>query len=411
MKKNTESGNLKWIRGEFERRLAVLRYSEVAIKQHMRIFGWIVDFQEGYGEENYTKETGLRFIAEYRLQANHVPAMFKYSCKVVRRMDEILEGKQFSPRFCEAKQDCPPHFSGCFGKYIESLEKRGLCKSTIAMHRRNALKLLCRLGDGIRSMENFSAAYLYGVFARYEWPSVTLDSAKSLLAFLFDTGITQTDLSACVPKQRRPMPLPSVYTGEEIAKLLSSIDRTTGIGKRDYAIIILAANVGLRSSDIVNLSFKDIDRNTKTIRITQVKTLRTITLVMNNEVEEAITDYIQNGRPQTSSDKIFIGSQAPYMPLGASAGYVIAQRRFNLAGIAAQGRRRGTHALRMSFATALVRKGVPYSVVKEALGHEDPESAKHYVRVDARRLRACALEVPKPAGAFAIVLNDLEGAL
>ena len=411
MEKNTENGNLNWIQEEFGRRLTVMRYSKVSVKQHMRILGWIADFQGGYGEENYTKEVGQRFIAEYRLQTNHVPALYKYACKVVRRMDEIIEGKLFTPRFCETRQDCPLRFSSYFDKYIESLEKRGLRKSTIAMHRRNAGKLLYRVGETVSLLENLSADSLYRIFAQHEWPSVTLDSAKSLLAFLFDNGITKTDLSACVPKMRRPMPLPSVYTGEEVARLLSSIDRTTGIGKRDYAIIILAAHTGLRSSDIVNLSFKDIDRNTKTIVIAQVKTLRPITLVMNDDVDKAISDYIQNGRPETLSDKIFIGSQAPYMPLGASAAYVITQRRFNLAGIAAQGRRRGTHALRMSFATALVRKGVPYAVVKEALGHEDPESAKHYVRVDARRLRACALDVPKPSGAFAVLLNDLEGAL
>jgi len=75
---------------------------------------------------------------------------------------------------------------------------------------------------------------------------------------LFDNGITKTDLSACVPKLRRHEPLPSVYTGDEVARLLLSVDRTTDIGKRDYAIIILAAHLGLRSSDIVNLSFKRV---------------------------------------------------------------------------------------------------------------------------------------------------------
>ena len=408
MKKVTESGNLTWIREEIERRLIVMRYSESSVRHHMRIFDWIKNFQEGYGEKNYTKETGQRFITEYQLQANHTPAMFNYACKVVRRMDEILEGKQFTPGFCKPKQNCPLRFSSCFNKYIESLEKRGFSKSTITTRSRYAGRLLERLGGTVSSLENLSAADLYGIFTQYQWPFVTFPTAKSLLVFLFENGITKADLSVCVPKPRRPEPLPSVYTGEEVARLLSSVDRTTGTGKRDYAIIILAAHLGLRSSDIVNLSFKDIDRKAKTIGITQVKTSRPITLVMNGDVDEAINDYIQNGRPQSSSDKIFIRSKAPYVPLGARTGYAIVCRYFSLAGIVAQGRRRGTHALRTSFATALVRKGVPYAVVKEALGHEDPESAKYYDRVDARRLRACALDVPKPTGTFALLLNDLE---
>jgi site-specific recombinase XerD len=67
--------------------------------------------------------------------------------------------------------------------------------------------------------------------------------------------------------------------------------------------------------------------------------------------------------------------------------------------------------LRASYATSLINKGIPYAIVKEALGHDDPESTKHYVRVDIRRLRICALDVPKPSGAFAVMLGDLEGSL
>jgi integrase len=409
MKNNTESGNLGWIREELERRLIVMRYSKAAVGQYMLVFGWIKDFQEGYGEENYSKEAGQRFISEYQLHLNHTPARFKCARTVVRRMDEILENKLFAPRFCEAKQNCPLCFSKWFDKYIESLEKHGYRKSTVAIRMRNAARLLNRLRGAVSSLEDLTAADLYGIFTQYEWTSVTRDSTKNLLLFLFENGVTKSDLSACVPKLRRPQPLPSVYTGKEVARLLSSVDRTTDIGKRDYAIIILAAHLGLRSSDIVNLSFRDIDIKTKTIGITQVKTLRPITLVMNNDVEEAINDYIRNGRPETSSDKIFINSRAPYAPLGASAGYEIARRHFSRAGIEEQGRRKGTRALHASFTSALIRNGVPYAVVQEAMGHEDPESAKYYVRVDVSRLRACALDVPKPAGFFAVLLNDSEG--
>jgi len=411
MKESIKSGNLIWIREELERRLIIMRYGKVSVRQHIRVFDWIKDFHEGYGEKNYTKEVGQRFILEYQLQANHAPTMFKSACKIVRRIEEILEGKLFVPRLYEAKRNCPPYFSKWFNEYIESLVKRGFSKSTITTRSRYAGQLLDRLRNTVSSLENLTAADLYSIFPQYEWPLVTLASVKSLLVFLFENGVTKTDLSVCVPKPRRPEPLPSIYTGEEVAKLLSSVDRKNGTGKRDYAIIMLAAHLGLRSSDIVNLSFKDIDSTMKTIEIIQIKTGRPISLVMNSEVEEAINDYIQNGRPQTSSCKIFINSRAPYIPLRAASGYAIVCRYFNLSGIPAQGRRRGAHTLRTSFATALVRKGVPYTVVKEALGHEDPESAKYYVRVDVKRLKACAVDIPKPSGTFAVLLNDLGGAL
>jgi integrase len=230
-------------------------------------------------------------------------------------------------------------------------------------------------------------------------------TARGFLSFLFENGVTKANLSVCVPRPARPRALPSIYSGDEVKRLLSSADRASASGKRDYAVLLLASHLGMRSSDIAGLSFKDIDCTAKTIKIIQAKTARPLTLVMNGEAEEAIADYIRNGRPHSPSDRIFLGSRAPYSPITAACGYAIARRHFDRAGIAAQGRRRGAHALRASYATALVAKGVPYTVVKEALGHEDRESAKYYVRIDVRRLRMCALDVPKPAGAFAVMLE------
>lgn len=411
MKQNKGVGNLSRIRSELERRLIVMRYSKVSIGAHMRIFGWVEEFLEGYAEKDYSKEAGQRFLAEYSLQSHHAPSQFKTSRTVVRRMDEILENKLFVPCFRKPSPECLPRFADWYNQYIKQLTKRGFRESTAANHKRNVVKLLKRLPNTVESLEKLTAPNLYHVFTQYEWPSGGYVAARGFLTFLFESHVTKADLSVCVPKPSRPQPLPSIYSGDEVSRLLSSVNRATGLGKRDYAILMLATHLGLRSSDIVNLSFKDIDPVAKTIEIVQVKTLRPLTLVMNDDVEEAIHDYVQNGRPQSSSEKIFLGSQAPYAPLVAGTGYAIAHRHFHRAGIAPQGRRQGTHALRMSYATALVGKGVPYVIVQEALGHDDPESAKYYVRVDVRRLRTCALDVPKPTGAFAVMLGDLEGML
>jgi site-specific recombinase XerD len=171
---------------------------------------------------------------------------------------------------------------------------------------------------------------------------------------------------------------------------------------------MLASRLGLRSSDIVNLTEDNIDLKAKTISIVQVKTSAPQKLVMNDEVKDALFDYIDNGRPQSESLQLFLHSKAPFLPIKAATCFAITKKYFDLAGISAQGRRQGPHALRASYASALVAKGVPYSVVQKALGHEDIESSKHYVRTDANRLRNCALDVPKPTGAFAAVIGDLE---
>jgi integrase/recombinase XerD len=416
MKQKIVNGNLDKLEKELERRLIVMRYSKVATNVYIRIFGWVEDYLDGYGETDYSKELGQRFLTEYRLQSIHSPSQFKNARTVIRRMDEILENKLFTPCFRKSKSECPSRFTGSRDKYLESLAKRGYRITTINSQKMYTGRFLARLPETVLSLEELAAADLYDILTKYEWPSVGLGTARGFLSFLFENGVTKINLSNCVPRPRRPHPLPSVYSGAEVKRLLSSVDRTGSKGKRDYAILILAAYLGLRSSDIVNLSFGDIDRAAKTIRIIQTKTSRPLTLVMNNETEEAITDYIRDGRPQSSSGRIFLSSQAPFEPLTAGAGYAVALKYFNLSGIQAQGRRRGTHALRASYATALVAKGVPYAAVQKALGHEDQESAKYYVRLDVRRLRMCALDVPKPIGAFALMLEpkvraDLEGAL
>jgi len=411
MKQNKDIGNLSRIKTELERRLIVMRYSNVTAGAYMRIFGWVEDFLKGYGETSYSKEMGKRFILEYSLQSKHTPSQFKHARTLIRRLDEIMENKLFTPCFRKSQMECPARFINWRDKYLAHLEKRGYRESTITSRKMYAGRLLARIPDTVLPLEELIAVDMYQVFTQYEWPSVGFVTARSLLAFLFDCGVTKTDLTPCVPNPARPRTLPSVYSGDEVARLLSSVERTTSLGKRDYAILILAAHLGLRSSDIVNLAFKDIDYTAKTIQVLQVKTARALKLVMNSDVEEALTDNIQNGRTLSSSEKIFLGSQAPYSPLTAGSGYAVAHKYFNLAGIASQGRKRGTHALRASYATALVAGGIPYAVVQEALGHEDPESAKYYVRVDIRRLKICALNVPKPTGAFAVMLGDLEGVL
>ena len=408
--KSNNRDNLNRLKTELERRLIAMRYSNSCTRNYLRIFKWLENFLKGHEESNYSASWGERFISEYML-LGYPATMYKKARTLVRRLNEILENKLFAPRFREDKTECPPHFEQYLDEYLCILEKRGLRESTIRGRKSYVGKLLSRIPTTVKSLEKITATDLCSVFVDYSWPLPGFLAARDFLGCLYKSGITKTDFSICVPNPRRPRPLPSVYSEDEVTKLLFSIDRSTALGKRDYAILMLASHMGLRSSDIVNLSSMDINYDAKTIDIIQVKTLNPITLVMNKDIEDAITDYIRHGRPKSSRDKIFLNHRAPYSPLSAASGHAIAHRHFTRSGIAALGRRRGTQALRASYATALVAKGVPYVVVQEALGHDDPESAKYYAQIDIRRLRSCALDVPKPSGSFAAILNDLEGGL
>ena len=410
-KQGIEASNINQIRKELEHRLLVLRYSRHTIANYLHYFGWLQKYLEGYGEKDYSKEAGQRFLTEYTLQAHHSLQCFKQAKIVIHRLNEILDGKPFAPCYREPAPECPPQFSAHYALYCEHMKHLGFAHSTIENHKKCVVRLLRWLVEIIPSLNNLRPADIYGVLTSHAPRTDFMFVARRFLGYLFESKVTNTDLSGCIPKKRKPQPIPSVYSGEEVSQLLSSIDRSTSTGKRDYAILMLAAKLGLRSSDIVNLKLRDIDYEKKTIDIIQIKTSKPLTLVLNTDVKEALDEYIKQGRPLSENDHVFIGAQAPYSSLCVGAAYAIVQRRFERACIPAAGRRRGAHALRMSYATSLVAKGVPYAIVTEALGHDDPESAKYYVRVDIRRLRLCALNVPKPSGALAINLMDLDGRL
>jgi len=412
MTQNETRENISTLKERFSKKLIAYRYSEESYSNYMRVFGWLEDFLSERGETAYTPRLGYFFIAEYRLQSQHNPLAFNKAKILVRRLDEIVSNKPFTLRFENPTAPVPPQFKEWYDKYYEHLKQAGSSKSTLKGHSRYTRRILVGLAKRIPSYDKLTTADLYDFFVNSDnLPAQSHSVARRFFDFLFQNDVTKANLSVCVPHLRLPKPLPSTYTGDEVNRLLAAVERSEPLGKRDYAVLMLASHLGMRSSDIVNLSAGNIDVVRKTISIIQVKTSVPQTLVMNDEVESALFDYINNGRPKSESDKLFLHARAPFMPITAAACFEITRKYFALAGISPQGRRCGPHALRASYATALVTKGVPYSVVQEALGHSDLESSKHYVRTDARRLKNCALDVPKPTGAFAAIIGDLEAVL
>jgi len=214
-------------------------------------------------------------------------------------------------------------------------------------------------------------------------------------------GYNAVDLSAAVPRIRRIQPLPSVYSEEEVQQILNAIDTSTVFGKRDYAIISLAAMHGLRRSDICNIQQKNIDFVRKQIRIIQQKTRTPLVIEMLPTVEKALCSYLGAVKLNSVDDSIFLSARAPFNPLPSKSVYNIAKKYFLAAGINTSGKKRGTHSLRMSLATKLISEDVPYTVIQKILGHENPDSTKHYARIDVGKLRLHALDVPMPSGLFA----------
>lgn len=223
-----------------------------------------------------------------------------------------------------------------------------------------------------------------------------LSALRSFLRFVESKNLTVLCLSAALPSSSgRKTEVVSTLTSEEEQKLLDCVDRNTPLGKRNYAMLLLALRTGLRSIDIVNLKLKEIHWKSNTIDIVQEKTDAPLVLPLLTDIGNAIADYILNGRPDSQEPYVFLRAQAPHRRLsGGSACYGISSKMMKEAGIR-QGMndRRGFHCLRHSVAARLLSEETPLPIISNILGHRDKESTKIYLSTDLAHLRTCALNL------------------
>ena len=189
---------------------------------------------------------------------------------------------------------------------------------------------------------------------------------------------------------------PHLWTVDEIRRTLAGIDRQSATGKRDYAMILTTARLGLRVSDLRGLELGDLDWRAKQITIVQHKTGRPLRLPLLEDVGWAIIDYIRDGRPETTCRKVFVKHRHPFDAFGSSSS--IATRLPRLAARAGiefpQGQVCGMHSLRGALAVAMIAGGTPIPVVSAVLGHASSDTTQaYYLRFDVERLRGCALDV------------------
>lgn len=213
--------------------------------------------------------------------------------------------------------------------------------------------------------------------------------------FLKETGVPAPD---CVElfsyKVYREMPIQSYVTDEELDAILGVIDTNTPKGKRNLAIILLAASTGMRACDIIRLKLSDIDWRKGEIRIVQRKTKRTVVLPLIPEAGAALKDYILHARPDADCPELFLRYQPPHVAImDATTIGDMFQNYQKKAGIVRQPfDGKGFHGLRRRLAKKLIVTGTPLTTVAQILGHNDLRSSRQYLSLDTGNLKECALD-------------------
>jgi site-specific recombinase XerD len=220
---------------------------------------------------------------------------------------------------------------------------------------------------------------------------------RSFLGFARFRGDIDKDLAACVPAVAnwKLSTIPRALPPDQVELVLASIDRKTAMGRRDYAILLILARLGLRAGEIRMLTLEDLDWQEGLITV-RGKAGRYSQLPLPVDVGAAIADYLRHGRPIASSRCVFLRTKAPAGGFQGQCGIgSIVRHALARAGI--QAARTGAHQFRHALACQMLRQGASLSEIGELLRHRSPQTTAIYAKVDMASLATLAL--PWPGGA------------
>ena len=294
-------------------------------------------------------------------------------------------------------------FIDIVNKYCSSETDKGLASGTIRYKRYAISWFFHELG----MLQCFSLAQLSPKLIVMTCTRITdhnlWSEIRLFLKYLVIEEKLEKDYSTLIPHYHKPYVIPSVYSINEIKRIEKAIDTSTIQGKRDYAIILLASRMGLRSGDIVKLKIEDI-KGKDELNIIQQKTGKILHLPLIDEVSSAIIDYLAV-RPSSVAKEIFLSVCAPYNPISTGAIRNSLKKYIADAGIDVGNRKKGPHSLRSSLASSMVNDDISYETVRKVLGHSSNNAIKHYARIDVEKLRQYCLEPPKVSGNFKAFLK------
>lgn len=223
------------------------------------------------------------------------------------------------------------------------------------------------------------------------WP------VKKFLHYLRDNALTDINadlfLANPVPARRKVLPC---LEDSEIQAIFDEFDLGSPRGKRDYAIMQLALDTGLRWSDIASLKLSEIDWRKKEISVRQEKTGTALKLPLTVEAGNALAEYILNARPKTESPYVFLRLRRPYDRLNSRTPAANIMLLYQSEGFRHQsGDGKSFHAFRRTMGTRLIKADIPLTTVSQVLGHTNLDSTKRYLYLHDEKLLACCMDLSK----------------
>ncbi|MFC1761302.1 site-specific integrase [Planctomycetota bacterium] len=278
--------------------------------------------------------------------------------------------------------------------------ERGLTPATIQFHLYHTHRFLqeCFGSRDIKlhrirqkDITNYIVRYAPGY--RQRSAQTWISTLRCFMRYLNQRGDTTTDMTGCVLKTANwnLAGLPKYIESDKVEELIESINRSTPSGRRDYAILIIIARLGLRAGEVANLDLDNIDWHNGTLRV-KGKNSRWSCLPFTQEVGDAIIDYLRRGRPSCSTRKVFVTAVAPY---NVTSSACISQRvAYHLSHAGIEVAKKGAHVLRHSLATRMIRSGNTLEEICQVLRHLHLSTTEIYAKVDYTALKEIAQPWP-----------------
>jgi site-specific recombinase XerD len=245
--------------------------------------------------------------------------------------------------------------------------------------------------DVIRYVERHAQDWSPGTGKAMCWP------LRAFLRYLHHRGLNARPLADCVPSMRRwkLATLPTYLPAVQVRKALDGCDRETVMGRRDYAILLLLAKLGLRADEVATLTLDDIEWRASEILV-RAKGRQRARMPIPPDIGAAIVAYLRNGRPKSSCRRLFLRTLAPHVGFASGCAItMIAKAALDRVGIEGCAHR-GAHIFRHSLATELLRSGATLSEIGQLLRHANHDTTRIYAKVDIDALRT--LSLPWPGG-------------
>ena len=377
-------------------------------RRYNTVYRSLAQYCQSHNNGEYLQKIGEDFIQS--LQKRDPPLSKEFLGEyitAVERANHIMEGEVNWYPHKKLLEYNDSAFRNEVVIYDEYLRNSGKQKNDVRARVHVVSRFLRYLDlSGITKLTDITSPDIYGAFEEASDKHGFHKSVSAFLRYAYRHSLTAHDFSVLVPSISRHVPVPTVYTPEEVEKIIVAATQSKVCGKRNQAIVLIAARLGLRSCDIANLRFENIHYEKETIEIRQVKTGEPLVLPLLPEIRNALANYIENERPKSANSLIFLCNSLPKAgPIQPHTIYTIVSRIIDSSDVDPNGRKRGAHALRSSLATALLNEGYNHHEVQEALGQKLPEAVKFYAQTEVEHLRDYALSVPKPSGIFATELG------